>query len=112
MQKEAEINRLKDKEIISNTRRKFLITLLILLVILFFSILARVQSKRKVEKEISRLKIKESELKKQEMEAGLHANERQLAGFTLHMMQKKLILKDLLEYVKQAEKSKKNRHIF
>ncbi len=74
--------------------------------ILSFVILYLFFKKRKKEKEISKLKIKEAELKKQEMENTLEANERQLTGFTLHMMQKNLILKDLLDYIKNVEKDK------
>ena len=100
---------LKQKQTIDklhNKQMKLTSFALSALTVLSFVILYLFLKKRKREKEISGLRIKEAELKKQEMEAGLHANERQLAGFTLHMMQKNLILKDLLEYVKQAEKSK------
>ena len=74
--------------------------------ILSFVILYLFFKKRAKEKEVAKLKIKKAELKRQEMKNSLEANERQLTGFTLHMMQKNLILKDLLDYIKNAEKDR------
>ena len=59
--------------------------------------------KRKKEKEISELKTKKAALLKRELETKLQANTRQLTSFALHMMQKNLILKDLLENIKKIE---------
>ena len=74
--------------------------------VLLFVTLYLFLKKRKKEKEISGLKLQKSELEKQEIKNNLKSNERQLTGFTLHMMQKNLILKDLLDYIKKAEKAK------
>lgn len=108
---EDENIQLRQKQTIAVLHNKQMkIVLVAAIALAFFSLLSLYLflKKRKKEKEINRLKIKKAALRKKELETKLQANTRQLTGFALHMMQKNLILKDLLTNIKQIEKEWQN----
>ncbi len=117
-QKEAEIMRLKDKELIDKANNRLLIFGIFSLVIIFILIIVRIQTKRKKDSEIQKQKIilyqKEKELIKaklvqKEIEEKRLKNEiefktKQLAGHALNMMQKNKLLQELTEKISEHSK--------
>jgi len=117
-----ENKKLKQKQLLEEIKNKDLhiITLVLVLVFVLAIIIATmlVQKKRKAselskqklllmqkEEELMKADLEKAALKQDELNHELEHNSKQLATFTLQMMQKNLILQDVLKEIKTLEKT-------
>ncbi len=117
-QKEAEIMRLKDKELIDKANNRLLIFGIFSLVIIFILVIVRIQTKRKKdseiqkqkialhkkEKELINAKLEQKEIEERKLKDEIEFKTKQLASHALNMMQKNKLLQELSEHI--SEKSK------
>ncbi|MCF6184167.1 MAG: hypothetical protein L3J56_06000, partial [Bacteroidales bacterium] len=128
-EKEKEIIRLKDKELLEKANTRLLIIGIISLIIIFILIIIRIQTKRKKDSEIQRQKIlvhrKEKELVKAKLEhteieekrlkIELEFKTKQLVTHALNMMQKNKLLQEISNHISaQANTldSEEKKHLF
>ena len=118
LKKEAEIERLKSRELINKANNHILWISLIALAIISLLIVFKIQSKRKKERKIQQQqliikqkeeellknKLKKAELEEQHLKQELDFKTKQLTTHTLNMMQKNRLLQDLTRII--TEKSK------
>ncbi len=111
LKQQQEIERMKTKEM------RFVFIVTVVLMILFTLILLLLLQKRKKniliqkqklyiakkEEALIKAELKNTELKKEELTKENEFRSRQLATYTLHMMQKNLLLRDILKEVKNLE---------
>jgi len=107
-QKLANINLTKEKKILALKNRQMKLTTIggVSLGILSFVSLILFIQKRKKEKHINELKIREEKLKAERLEEKMQYNTRKLTGFTLNLAQKNLLLRDLLKIIRKIEQEK------
>ncbi len=117
-QKEKEIIRLRDKELLDKANNRLLIIGIIFLIIIFILIIIRIQTKRKkdseiqkqkilvhqTEKELVKSKLKQKEIEEKRLKEEIEFKTKQLATHALNMMQKNKLLQELTEHIsKKAE---------
>ncbi len=118
-EKEKEILRLKDHELLDKANKRLLIIGIISIVLISILIIIRIQTKRKKDAEIQKQKIlvhqKERELIKAKLEQKeieekrlkdeIEFKTKQLAGHALNMMQKNKLLQELTEKISEKTKT-------
>ncbi len=119
-QKEKEIIKLKDRELLEEAYKNLLLTGIISLTIIFGLIIFRIQTKRKKDSEIQRqkalirlketelikAKLKQKEAEEKKLKDEIEFKTKQLTAHALNMMQKNKLLKELGESI--TEQSKKS----
>lgn len=122
-EKEKEIIRLKNKEILSKTKTKLLVIAFILSAIIFFLIIYKIlrdrEKNKKLQKqqniirlkeeEIIKSKLKKTALEEKQLKLELKNQTKQLAAHALNMMQKNKLLKEVSAQI--SEKTKKNHQV-
>ncbi len=117
-QKEKEIIRLKDKELLEKANNRLLIIGIIFLAIIFILIIIRIQTKRKkdseiqkqkilvhqTEKELVKSKLKQKEIEEKRLKEEIEFKTKQLATHALNMMQKNKLLQELSEHISEKTK--------
>jgi len=118
-EKEKEILRLKDQELLDKANKRLLIIGIVSIVLISILIIIRIQTKRKKDAEIQKQKIKVHQKERELIKAKLEQKEieekrlkdeiefktKQLAGHALNMMQKNKLLQELTQKISEKTKN-------